>query len=106
MMGIMFILRKIILWFLLLVSPFLPLLLSFPLIRNTGRIWIGVFFQWLFSIAPNSFALFFGATAKLFADGIPFVFDFSRIEKAVGIFPTAIIITYGGPAQTLRSQQW
>lgn len=101
MMGIMFILRKIILWFLLLVSPFLPLLLSFPLIRNTGRIWIGVFFQWLF-YGPL-FALFFGATAKLFADGIPFVFDFSRIEKAVGyIFPTAIIITYGGPAQTLN----
>ncbi|MBP6993704.1 hypothetical protein KBB12_00490 [Candidatus Woesebacteria bacterium] len=101
MMGIMFILRKIILWFLLLVSPFLPLLLSFPLIRNTGRIWIGVFFQWLF-YGPL-FALFFGATAKLFADGIPFVFDFSRIEKAVGyIFPTAIIITYGGPAQQLN----
>jgi hypothetical protein len=101
MMGIMFILRKIILWFLLLVSPFLPLLLSFPLIRNTGRIWIGVFFQWLF-YGPL-FALFFGATAKLFMDGIPFVFDFSRIEKAVGyIFPTAIIITYGGPAQTLN----
>lgn len=101
MMGIMFILRKIILWFLLLVSPFLPLLLSFPLIRNTGRIWIGVFFQWLF-YGPL-FALFFGATAKLFADGIPFVFDFSRIEKAVGyIFPTAIIITYGGPAQRLN----
>lgn len=101
MMGIMFILRKIILWFLLLVSPFLPLLLSFPLIRNTGRIWIGVFFQWLF-YGPL-FALFFGATAKLFADGIPFVFDFSRIEKAVGyIFPTAIIITYGGPAQKLN----
>jgi hypothetical protein len=101
MMGVMFILRKIILWFLLLVSPFLPLLLSFPLVRNTGKIWIGVFFQWLF-YGPL-FALFFGATAKLFADGIPFVFDFSRIEKAVGyIFPTAIRITYGGPAQTLN----
>ncbi len=100
MMGIMFILRKVVLWFLLLVSPFLPLLLSFPLIRNTGRIWIGVFFQWLF-YGPL-FALFFGATAKLFTDGIPYVFDFSRIEKAVGyIFPTAIRITYGGPAQSL-----
>ena len=100
MMGVMFILRKIILWFLLLVSPFLPLLLAFPLIRNTGKIWIGVFFQWLF-YGPL-FALFFGATAKLFQDGIPFIFDFSRIERSLGyIFPTAIRITYGGPAQQL-----
>lgn len=98
MMGVMMILRKILLWFLLFVSPFLPLLLSFPLIRNTGRIWIGVFFQWLF-YGPL-FALFFGATAKFFETGLPFAFDFSRIEKTIGyIFPTAIIITYGGPAQ-------
>jgi hypothetical protein len=98
MMGVMLILRKILLWFLLFVSPFLPLLLSFPLIRNTGRIWIGVFFQWLF-YGPL-FALFFGATAKLFENGIPFGFDFSRIEKTIGyVFPTAIIILYGGPAQ-------
>ncbi len=98
MMGVMMVLRKILLWFLLLVSPFLPLLLSFPLIRNTGRIWIGVFFQWLF-YGPL-FALFFGATAKFFETGIPFAFDFSRIEKTIGyIFPTAIIIAYGGPAQ-------
>ena len=101
MMGIMLILRKILLWFLLLVSPFLPLLLSFPLIRNTGRIWIGVFFQWIF-YGPL-FALFFGTTAKLFFDGIPFIFDFSRIERAIGyVYPTAIIITYGGPAQRLN----
>lgn len=97
-MGVMLILRKILLWFLLFVSPFLPLLLSFPLIRNTGRIWIGVFFQWL--MYGPLFALFFGATAKMFENGIPFGFDFSRIEKTVGyIFPTAIIIAYGGPAQ-------
>ncbi|MFO0703878.1 MAG: hypothetical protein U0525_04095 [Patescibacteria group bacterium] len=98
MMGVMLILRKILLWFLLFVSPFLPLLLSFPLVRNTGRIWIGVFFQWLF-YGPL-FALFFGATARLFSSGIPFGFDFSRIEKTIGyIFPTAIIVTYGGPGQ-------
>ena len=102
MMGVMLILRKIILWFMLFVSPFLPLLMSFPLIKNTGKIWIGVFFQWLF-YGPL-FALFLGATAKLFTDGIPFIFDFSRIEKAIGyIFPTAMIITYGGPAQRLNA---
>lgn len=101
MMGSILILRRILLWFLLLISPFLPLLLSFPLIRNTGKIWIGVFFQWLF-YGPL-FALFFGTTAKLFTDGIPFLFDFSRIEKAIGyVYPTAIILTYGGPAQKLN----
>ncbi len=101
-MGTMLILRKVLLWFLLFVSPFLPLLLSFPLIRNTGRIWIGVFFQWLF-YGPL-FALFFGATARMFQDGIPFIFDFSRVEKTIGyVFPTAIFITYGGPAQAVNA---
>jgi len=97
-MGIMIILRKILLWFMLFVSPFLPILLSFPLIRNTGKIWIGVFFQWLF-YGPL-FALFLGATGALWRYGIPFQFDFSRINSYLGyVYPNALIITYGGPAQ-------
>jgi hypothetical protein len=99
-MGTMFILRKIILWFMLFVSPFLAILLPFVFIRNIGWIWIGVFFQWLF-YGPL-LALFLGALATIWKSGIPFLFDFSRAGTVEGhIFPTAINIYYGGPAQTL-----
>ena len=99
-MGGMLLLRKIILWFLLFVSPFLAILLSFAFIKNVGMIWIGVFFQWVF-YGPL-LALFLGGTAAIWKYGIPFVFDFSRAGTTTGyIYPTAINILYGGPAQKL-----
>lgn len=99
-LGIMLLLRKIILWFLLFVSPFLALLFPFVLIRNIGLIWIGVFFQWLF-YGPL-LALFLGGMAKLWKDGIPFIFDFQRANTPEGyVYPTATSILYGGPAQQL-----
>lgn len=101
-MGGMLLLRKIVLWFMLFVSPFLALLLPFMLIRNTGIIWIGVFFQWL--LYGPLLALFLGATAKIWKSGIPFVFDFSRVGTPAGyVYPTAINILYGGPAQQLNN---
>lgn len=97
-MGIMLLLRKILLWFLLFVSPFLALLMPFVFIRNTGWIWIGVFFQWVF-YGPL-FALFLGGLAQIWKNGIPFPFNFSRTNTQQGyIFPTAMNIAYGGPAQ-------
>lgn len=99
-MGTMLLLRKILLWFLLFVSPFLAILMPFVLIKNIGWIWIGVFFQWLF-YGPL-FALFLGALSKIWKSGIPFTFDFSRVEQAAGyVFPSGINLTYGGPAQFL-----
>lgn len=99
-MGGMLLLRKIILWFLLFVSPFLAILLSFSMIKNVGMIWIGVFFQWVF-YGPL-LALFLGGLSSIWKYGIPFVFDFSRVDTAAGyIYPTAINILYGGPAQKL-----
>src|SRR3990167_10407770 len=77
-MGIMMILRKVVLWFLLFVSPFLALLLPFMFIKNVGWIWIGVFFQWLF-YGPL-FALFLGGLTTIWRTGIPFIFDFSRVS--------------------------
>src|SRR3989344_8173568 len=47
-MSTILVLRTVILWFLLIIAPFLALLMPFVFIRNTGWIWIGVFFQWLF----------------------------------------------------------
>ncbi|NTU47172.1 acyltransferase [Candidatus Roizmanbacteria bacterium] len=96
-MGSMILLRKIILWFLLILSPFLGLLIPFVFIRNIGWIWIGVFFQWL-CYGPL-FALFLGALAKIWKAGIPFVFDFTKIKTADGyVFPTAIRLAYSGPS--------
>ena len=81
-MGGMLLLRKIILWFLLFVSPFLAILLSFSVIKNVGMIWIGVFFQWVF-YGPL-LALFLGGMSSIWKYGIPFVFDFSRVDSAAG----------------------
>ncbi len=101
-MGTMLILRHVILWFLLFVSPFLAILFPFVLIRNIGWIWIGVFFQWLF-YGPL-LALFLGALSTIWKSGIPFTFDFSRINSLSGyIYPTATNILYGGPAQHLTA---
>lgn len=97
-MGIMMLLRKILLWFLLFAAPFLALLMPFVFIRNIGWIWIGVFAQWIF-YGPL-FALFLGALTKIWQSGIPFPFDFSRTSSVAGyIYPTGINIVYGGPAQ-------
>jgi len=98
--GGVILLRKIILWFLLFVSPFLALLFSFAITKNVGWIWVGVFFQWVF-YGPLM-ALFLGGLATIWKAGIPFLFDFSRTNTVAGyIYPTATNILWGGPAQKL-----
>jgi len=102
LMGGMLLLRKVILWFLLFVSPFLVILMTFSFIKNVGWVWIGVFFQWVF-YGPL-LALFLGAVATIWKVGLPFIFDFSRAGTSQGyIYPTAINILYGGPAQKLTA---
>ncbi|MCL5798390.1 MAG: hypothetical protein M1366_06360 [Patescibacteria group bacterium] len=99
-MAVIVILRTIILWFLLILSPFLALLMPFVFIRNIGWIWIGVFFQWLF-YGPL-LSLFLASLTRIWIAGIPYPFDFSRVNKASGqVYKTAINILYGGPAQTI-----
>lgn len=108
-MSIMVILRDVILWFLLIISPFLALLMPFYLVRNIGWIWIGTFLQWLF-YGPL-FALFIVGIVKIWEAGIPYSFDFSRTPVyfneagktvcEVVPYKTAINILWGGPAQTL-----
>ncbi|KKS95388.1 MAG: kinetoplast-associated protein [Candidatus Gottesmanbacteria bacterium GW2011_GWA2_43_14] len=99
-MSSLLIMRTVILWFLLIIAPFLALLMPFVFIRNIGWIWIGVFFQWLF-YGPL-FALFLASLTKIWVQGIPYSFDFSRVNKPSGqVYRTAINILWGGPAQTL-----
>ncbi len=99
-MAIIVILRTIILWFLLIVSPFLGLLAPFIFIRNVGWIWVGVFFQWMF-YGPLM-ALFLASITKIWLFGIPYAFDFSKVRLPAGqVYRTSINILYGGPAQTI-----
>lgn len=99
-MTVTLVLRTIILWFLLIVAPFLALLMPFVFIRNIGWIWIGVFFQWLF-YGPL-FALFLASLTKIWVYGIPYGFNFDRVNTPSGqVYRTAINILWGGPAQTL-----
>jgi hypothetical protein len=96
MTGLLLI-RKIILWFFIIVSPIFPLLLFFRPVRNTAKIWVGEFFRWLF-YAPL-FALFLHGLVNVWRSGIPMHFDFSKVGTEV--YPTAISILLGGPGQTI-----
>ncbi|MFH1186849.1 MAG: hypothetical protein V1697_01600 [Candidatus Levyibacteriota bacterium] len=94
MAGILLI-RKIILWFFIIISPVFPLLLLYSPIRNTGKIWIGEFFRWLL-YAPI-FAIFLSGLVYVWRTGIPLQFAFSNTV----VYPTAINILLGGPGQVL-----
>ncbi|MDO8270114.1 MAG: hypothetical protein Q7T54_05610 [Candidatus Levybacteria bacterium] len=96
MTGLLLI-RKIILWFFIIVSPIFPLLFFFRPVRNTAKIWIGEFFRWLL-YAPL-FALFLHGLVNVWRSGIPMSFDFSKVGSAV--YPTAINILLGGPGQQI-----
>ena len=100
MVGVL-IIRKIILWFFIIVSPVFPLLLLYYPVRNTAKIWLGEFFRWLL-YAPL-FAIFLGGLVSLWRSSIPMDFDFSKVHKVNQIiFPTAINIIIGGPQQQVN----
>jgi hypothetical protein len=94
----MLIIRKIILWFFIIVSPIFPLLLLYYPVRNTGKIWIGEFFRWL--LYGPLFAIFLGGLVSLWRQGIPMNFNFDQAGKFREIiFPTAVNIVLAGPKQ-------
>lgn len=97
MIGIL-LMRKIILWFFIIVSPIFPLLLLYYPVRNTGKIWIGEFFRWLL-YAPL-FAIFLKGLVFMWRNQIPLVFSNPNINNPNAIiFPTAVNILLGGPRQ-------
>lgn len=105
MTGVLLV-RKIILWFFIVLSPVFPLLLFFGPVRNTGKIWIGEFFRWLL-YAPL-FAIFLHGLVVLWKSdkGIPLAFDFVSTGKVPGVedtivYPTAVNILIGGPGQKI-----
>lgn len=94
MTGIL-IVRKVILWFFLIISSIFPLLLFYRPLRNTAKVWVGEFFRWLL-YAPL-FALFLRGLVEMWRKGIPLPFDFSQVGTQV--YPTAISILLAGPGQ-------
>ncbi|HWY80200.1 MAG TPA: hypothetical protein VNW29_07620 [Candidatus Sulfotelmatobacter sp.] len=97
-MVFLLLVRKIVLWFFIIVSPIFPILLLYYPVRNTGKIWIGEFFRWLL-YAPL-FAIFLNGLVYLWRNQIPLVFNNPNIGKASAIeYPTAINILLGGPRQ-------
>jgi hypothetical protein len=99
MTGIL-LLRKIILWFFLILSPVFPLLLFYKPIRNTAKIWVGEFFRWLL-YAPL-FAIFLHGLVEMWRKGIPL--SFAAANQVPGkdqVYPTAVSILLGGPGQNI-----
>ncbi len=122
MVGIL-LLRKIIMWFFIILSPVFPLLLFFSPVRNTAKIWIGEFFRWLL-YAPL-FSILLAGLVSVWVNYIPLNFtDYTHTDLAgdtynssavlggqdpstfkpgspelLDRFPTAINILLGGPKQ-------
>lgn len=96
-------LRKIILWFFLIISPILPLLFLFPLVRNSAKLWIGEFFRWLL-YAPL-FALFLKGLVLIWRSdaGIPLGFNCIPTDPNQQIFKTATDVLLGGPCQVVSA---
>lgn len=95
MSGVLLI-RKIILWFFIIVSPIFPLLVLYSPIRNTAKIWVGEFFRWL--LYGPLFAIFLSGLVAIWRTGIPLSFKFTPNEV---VYPTAVNILLGGPGQSL-----
>ena len=93
MAGIL-LLRKIILWFFIMLSPLWVLLLPFQLVRGTAKVWLGEFFRWLF-YAPI-FAVLLAGLTKMWKSQIPL----SGVSNPSD-YPAGISILLGGPGQSV-----
>lgn len=98
-MGGLLIVRKIILWFFITVSPIFPLLLLYAPVRNTAKIWLGEFMRWLL-YAPL-FAVLLAGLVAMWSSNVGIPLDFNNIPQLIKneqpIYPTAINIVLAGP---------
>jgi hypothetical protein len=98
MTGVL-IIRKIILWFFIILSPIFPVLLLYYPVRNTAKIWIGEFFRWLL-YAPL-FSVFLSGLVNLWkSPRIPLIFNFANVGTSF-VYPTATNVLLGGPGQVV-----
>lgn len=91
--------RKIILWFFIVLSPVFPVLLLYYPVRNTAKIWIGEFFRWL--MYGPLFSIFLAGLVSLWRTGIPLLFNFNDVTSGRIVYPTATNILLGGPGQVV-----
>jgi len=101
-MSAILIIRKVIMWFFILVSPVFPLLIFFNPLRNTAKIWVGEFFRW--TLYAPLFAIFLRGIVEIWQRYIPQGFDFNAQNAKAGtdvVYPTAINILLGGPSQSV-----
>ena len=101
MAGILLI-RKIIMWFFIILSPIFPLLILFNPIRNTAKIWVGEFLRWvlyapIFTVLLSGLVIIWKASTPT-TSGIPLDFAFGT---EAGLYPTAVNILIGGPGQVI-----
>lgn len=97
-MVFLLLVRKIILWFFIIVSPIFPILLLYYPVRNTAKIWIGEFFRWVL-YAPL-FAIFLNGLVYLWKNQIPLQFvNQNRFRPEMIEYPTAVNILLGGPQE-------
>lgn len=97
-MGGILIVRKVILWFFIIISPVLPLLFIYTPIRNTAKIWIGEFARWLL-YAPI-FAILLKGLIELWRSNFLTGFNFINADSS-RTYPTAINILLGSPGQVV-----
>lgn len=95
LIGGILLIRKIILWFFMIISPIFPLLLLYSPIRNSGKIWLSEFFRWLF-YAPL-FSIFLSTIVSIWGSGI---FK-PNVNTSEVVYPTAINILLGAPQQNI-----
>ncbi len=101
MAGVLLI-RKIIMWFFIILSPIFPLLILFYPVRNTAKLWAGEFLRWvlyapLFTVLLSGLVNIWKASTPT-VTGIPLAFDLGAKET---IYPTAVNILLGGPGQAI-----
>jgi len=96
MVGIL-IVRKIILWFFVIVSPIFPVLLLYYPLRNTAKIWTGEFFRWL--LYGPLFAVFLAGLVSIWQQYIPIQYDDTLAIAGSDYYPTGVNILLGGPGQ-------
>ncbi len=101
MAGILLI-RKIILWFFIILSPIFPLLLLFYPVRNTAKIWIAEFLRWvlyapLFAVLLSGLVVIWSSSTAA-VSGIPLTFGLGGADLT---YPTSVNILIGGPGQQI-----
>lgn len=92
-LGGVLLVRKIILWLFIAVSPIFPFLLLYAPIRNVAKIWLGQFFRWLL-YAPL-FSIFLFGLVSFWKTTIPLQFNEGNLLYET----SATNLLLGGPSQ-------